>query len=541
MKRVFSVALIVIMLISMLGIISLASKKDARRNNAKEEFTTFLMEESSTVLKPVENKTTAVPKPVEEKTTVAPGWETTKWNIDENGTLTISGKGKMSDYSPFNNNASIKKVFVENGITTLNLSLFSDCDNISEFIIADSVTHINSGYREIPWYENQPDGMVYIGNIAYRWKGDIPEEGEIRIKDGTKIIGSRLFSVNGLNPAPKENDSRNVSVIVPDSVTTIEEEAFYSCSWLKEITIPKSITSIEKKAFEYCDDLYMRCEKNSAAQKYAEKENIPYGLINGTKADNTISGMAGKIKWSIDRLNRVLTVDCTGVMPDFGTVGAPWKDYIPYIETVVLSEGLTNISDNAFSGCVYLKSIKIPETVTSIGSFAFSRCRSLSEIRIPDGVTAIQAGTFDRCANLQVITLSGSIQRIGWSAFYDCQSLKSITVYDPDCEIDNDNNVFPYTAVLYGYPGSTIQSYADQYGLLFKEIGSDSLLPGDVSGDGDVTAEDARLALRAAVGLETYAAGSPEFLAADATKDGAITAEDARLILRAAVGLETLT
>lgn len=65
-------------------------------------------------------------------------------------------------------------------------------------------------------------------------------------------------------------------------------------------------------------------------------------------------------------------------------------------------------------------------------------------------------------------------------------------------------------------------------------------LPGDVTGDGEITAEDARLALRAAVGLENYLEGSREFLAADATKDGVITAEDARLILRAAVGLETL-
>ena len=63
---------------------------------------------------------------------------------------------------------------------------------------------------------------------------------------------------------------------------------------------------------------------------------------------------------------------------------------------------------------------------------------------------------------------------------------------------------------------------------------------GDVTNDGQITAEDARLALRAAVGLESYAKSSREFLAADATKDGMITAEDARLILRAAVGLETL-
>ena len=63
---------------------------------------------------------------------------------------------------------------------------------------------------------------------------------------------------------------------------------------------------------------------------------------------------------------------------------------------------------------------------------------------------------------------------------------------------------------------------------------------GDVSGDGNVTAEDARFALRAAVGLEHYAAGSKQFNAADADGDTGITASDARLILRAAVGLETL-
>ncbi len=65
-------------------------------------------------------------------------------------------------------------------------------------------------------------------------------------------------------------------------------------------------------------------------------------------------------------------------------------------------------------------------------------------------------------------------------------------------------------------------------------------LPGDPTGDGKVTAEDARFALRAAVGLETPAPDSAAALASDATGDGKITAEDARLILRAAVGLEDL-
>ena len=73
-------------------------------------------------------------------------------------------------------------------------------------------------------------------------------------------------------------------------------------------------------------------------------------------------------------------------------------------------------------------------------------------------------------------------------------------------------------------------------------LGEDTepFLPGDVDDDGKVTAADARLALRAAVGLEAYAPGSRAFLAADVDFDGLLTAGDARAILRAAVGLETL-
>ena len=70
-------------------------------------------------------------------------------------------------------------------------------------------------------------------------------------------------------------------------------------------------------------------------------------------------------------------------------------------------------------------------------------------------------------------------------------------------------------------------------------LGAAANAPGDVTGDGAVTAEDARLCLRQAVGLESYATGNAEFVACDITGDGAVTAEDARLILRIAVGLET--
>ena len=63
---------------------------------------------------------------------------------------------------------------------------------------------------------------------------------------------------------------------------------------------------------------------------------------------------------------------------------------------------------------------------------------------------------------------------------------------------------------------------------------------GDVDGDGEITSGDARLALRASVGLEHCATGSVPFAAADVNHNGEIGSDDARLILRASVGLETL-
>ncbi len=73
-----------------------------------------------------------------------------------------------------------------------------------------------------------------------------------------------------------------------------------------------------------------------------------------------------------------------------------------------------------------------------------------------------------------------------------------------------------------------------------KAVKTDSVLLGDVDGDGEVTSGDARLALRAVVGLEEYAENGREALACDADRNQTINAEDARLILRAAVGMESL-
>ena len=99
--------------------------------------------------------------------------------------------------------------------------------------------------------------------------------------------------------------------------------------------------------------------------------------------------------------------------------------------------------------------------------------------------------------------------------------------------------LMPGTETLtFALTGTTLQTSSE---IIVPVSSENGFILGDVDGNGKIEAADARLALRQAVGLETYAAGSAQFLACDADKNGKVEAADARLILRAAVGLEKLS
>lgn len=102
--------------------------------------------------------------------------------------------------------------------------------------------------------------------------------------------------------------------------------------------------------------------------------------------------------------------------------------------------------------------------------------------------------------------------------------------------VDNNGKV---TIIGFGVANITVKT-ADGGKTATCKITSNFIKLGDVDKDEKITAADARLALRKAVGLENYADGSDEFLCCDVDNDKKVTAADARLILRAAVGLEKL-
>jgi hypothetical protein len=92
---------------------------------------------------------------------------------------------------------------------------------------------------ETGWYNAQPDGLVYAGLVAYKYKGEMPADYEIEWKEGTSGVADDAF--NGC--------SRLDSVIIPDGVQNIGDRAFKGCN-LSSITLPSSLNRIGSFAFQ---------------------------------------------------------------------------------------------------------------------------------------------------------------------------------------------------------------------------------------------------------------------------------------------------
>ena len=135
---------------------------------------------------------------------------------------------------------NLKEIVIPDSVTIIGVAAFENCTNLSSITIPNTIASVGYyAFYNTAWYDKQTDGLLYIGKVLYKYKGKMPENTNIQIKEGTTSITDSAF----------ENCTNLSSITIPEGVTSIGDAAFADCTNLSSITIPSSVKSIGKRAF----------------------------------------------------------------------------------------------------------------------------------------------------------------------------------------------------------------------------------------------------------------------------------------------------
>ena len=308
-------------------------------------------------------------------------------------------------------------------VTTIGNSAFSDCRSLTSVTIPNSVTSIGG------------EAFYYCTSLK-----------KVIVKD---IAAWCAISFNGYDSNPlfyahhlyRDDNTEIMDLVIPNSVNSIGDFAFYRCTGLTSVTIPNSVTSIGGSAFNGCTGLTSVTIPNSVT-------TIGFGAFEGCTGLTSVT-----IPNSVTSIGSQAFDDCTG------------------LTSVTIGNSVTSIGINAFEGCTGLTSVTIPNSVTSIGGSAFNGCTGLTSVTIPNSVTSI--GAFGGCSGLTTVTIPNSVTTIGNYAFSGCSGLTSvISKMENPCSIDDrcfPDDVF-YNVTLYVPKGTTDKYKSRQYWSRFVFI-----------------------------------------------------------------------
>ena len=325
-------------------------------------------------------------------------------------------------HSAFSYCYGLDSLRIEGDITTIGDSVFFNCYNLTSI-----------------YYNSSIGGDVGDENYIFYNAGSSTEG--VTLTLGTNaVIPNKLF-----DPVFDKNKPLITAVAFEDGRTAITSIYSDGLPYLESITIPDSVTTIEPDAFTGCEGaLYIEYGITYADgwAIFCDKEATTITLRDGIRgiANGVFDSCTDAFSLTIPENFSNLTAENFASLTNLTHAAFPTTAIalIPNnIQNAVITSG-TSIGDSAFFGYTRLTSVTIPDNVTSIGDSAFYNCSGLTSITIPDSVTSIGDSAFYNCSGLTSITIPDSVTSIGRDAFEDCTGLTSVTIPDSVTSIGED-------------------------------------------------------------------------------------------------------
>ncbi len=336
------------------------------------------------------------------------------------GALKIPATYNGKPVTEIGNNAfsscmSLLSVTIPESVTAIGSYAFDGCAILASISVDDANTKyssedgvlFNKDKTELICYPTGqnaksytiPDSVTTIGEDAFR---NCTELTSVTIGESVTTIGESAFY----------GCSQLASITIPESVTTIGEYAFYGCTALETVTIPGIETTIGDNAFSDCPKVTLLVEENSNAYDYALGNNIEYITYVGG------SGELGKLTFSINEDGESYSVtDCDKSISGALTIPNEFN-----------GKSVTKIGNNAFSNCKSLTSVVIPDSVVSLGEMSFYDCGRLETVTLSSNITEIPKEAFACCKSLKTLPITENITSIGECAFNDSGEHGSVSL-----------------------------------------------------------------------------------------------------------------
>lgn len=395
----------------------------------------------------------------------------------------------------------------------LTASAFSGCTNLASITVPACLTTIgNYAFLNTAWLNAQPDGLVYIGNVLYSYKGTMPANTKIVVKDGTTSICDRAFYnqtglidielPNSLISIGSEMDG-NVfsgctgltaikipagiksivryafynsglqSVELPEDLESIGNSSFRSCTSLETIVIPDKVRTIGKNTFRSCTNLlsvtmpsYLMSVATDAFRDCSKLQRVDISNLGGWCNVDFDDARANPLYFA-----HHLYVDGEE-LTDFETS----SDYLfPYYSEwngggwrQAINDWKT-IKPYVFYGCQSLKSVSVTQNITSIGNYAFYGCSSLKAVKTESLPFTLTNNAIPTKANAKLYVPKGYLSQYQqadvWNAFMEVKAYP-----DPDVNEDEEVDVVDVVDIARYVVGSP----SDAFVLFLADLNNDN-------------------------------------------------------------------